>query len=159
VSGIDEQRRHYPRGWTPDRANADYVRRFLELAEANAVRVYWLVPPLHPAVEAANESAGFDERYVAFVRAQQVRFPGLIVIDGRHAAYNPIVFLDPTHLGREGAFALSQDLGDVLLDLNRAAATDRWVALPRYRPRATDPEILAARLDVFLPEPGASATR
>ena len=159
VSEIDQQRRLYPPGWTPDRANADYVHLFLRLAEANGVTVYWLMPPVHPAVQAANEAAGFDERYVAFVRAQQRRFPGLVVLDGRHAGYDPAVFLDPTHLGREGAFALSQDLGDVLLRLDRATAPGRWVALPRYRPRATDPEILAARLDVFLPESAPSATR
>ena len=157
--GVAQQRLAYRPGWTPDRVNADYVRRFLQLSEANSVAVYWLIPPIHPALQAANEASGFDEKYVAFVRKMQQRFPGLTVIDGRHAGYDPAVFVNPDHLGREGAFALSQDLGDMFRRFGHVRPSSRWVALPRYRPRVTDPEILAARLDVFVPEPAPSTTR
>lgn len=159
VAGDDHQRRLYPRGWTPDRTNAAYVARFLQLADSRGMTVYWLIPPLHPALQSANEAAGFDRRYLSFVRAQQRRFPRLVVIDGRRAGYEAGVFLDPDHLGREGAFALSQDIGDLLGDPNRALTQGRWISLPPYRPRPTDPSILSARLDVFLPEAASSVTR
>ena len=160
---IERNRRLYPAGWTPDSANAHYVRLFLGLAEAHGVSVYWLMPPVHPALQAASEAAGFDRKHDTFVRALQRKFPNLVVLDGRHSGYDPAVFLDPTHLGREGAFALSQDLGDMLLGLRQGQSgsmpPDRWVPLPHYRPRATDPRIVAARLDVFLPEPARTTTR
>ncbi|GAC1315058.1 MAG: hypothetical protein NVSMB14_15160 [Isosphaeraceae bacterium] len=159
VNGVDHQRLLYPRGWTPDRTNADYVARFLQLAESHALTVYWLIPPVHPALQAANEAAGFDRRYVEFVERHQRRFSRLVVIDGRHSGYDPDVFLDPDHLGREGAFVLSQDLGDLLVGLNLSSRPDRWISLPLYRPRPTDPAILSARLDVFLPETATSVTR
>jgi hypothetical protein len=152
----DHQRLAFPRRWTPDRVNAAYVRRFLELAAANGVTVYWLIPPVHPAVQASGEASGFDDRYVAFVKQQQERFPGLVVLDGRHANYDPAVFLDADHLGREGAYALSQDLGGLFRRLRRETPPDRWVSLPRYQPRPTDPELVPARLDVFLPEPASA---
>jgi hypothetical protein len=150
VVGTLQQRRFYPKGWTPDRVNSDYIRGLIELAGAHGSKVYWLIPPIHPAVEEANEAAGFDQRYVAFVSEQQRRYPGLVVIDGRHARYDPNVFFDADHLGREGAFALSEDLGDVLRSASRSRSPDRWVKLPRYRSRTTDPSLIAARPDVFL---------
>jgi hypothetical protein len=153
------QRLAFPRGWTPARVNADYVRRFFELAEASGITVYWLIPPVNPVLQAASEVVGFDDRYLGFVRKHQQQFPGLVVIDGRHAGYDPSVFLDADHLGREGAFVLSQDLGDLLPRLARERPPSRWVLLPHYRPRRTDPEVVSARLEVFLPEEAARGSR
>lgn len=150
VVGAAQQRWFYPKGWTPDGVNARYIRRTFELAQAHGVTVYWLIPPIHPAVQRANEDAGFDARHVAFVKEQQRRYPGLVVIDGRHAGYDPDVFFDADHLGRVGAFALSEDLGGVLRSLARETPPGRWVALPPYRPRPTDPAIACVRGDAFL---------
>lgn len=149
VTGVPEQRQCYPRGWAADWVSAHYVRRIIGLAQAHGATVYWLIPPIHPAVQEANRAAGFDARYVRFVRAQQRRYPSLVVIDGRDARYDPDVFLDAAHLGREGAVALSEDLGDLLRSRPGTAAA-RWIGLPPYRPRPTDPAIVTARPDVFL---------
>lgn len=150
IAGSLHQGRFYPSGWTADRVNADSLRDLLQLARVHGTRVYWLIPPIHPAVEAANEAAGFDQRYVAFIREQQTRYPELVVIDGRHAAYHPSVFYDADHLGREGSFALSEDLGDLLRKSARTTPSGQWLQLPRYRPRPTDPALIAARPDVFV---------
>jgi len=135
------QRYIYPAGWRPNRVNAEYVRRFLALAEAHGVPVYWLIPPIHPGVQEAKERVGFDAKYLALVRSYQERFPNLVVIDGRHAGYDPKVFFDPDHLGREGAYALSEDLGDVLRRLRHGVPADRFVALPTFQARAVEPGI------------------
>jgi hypothetical protein len=158
-AGVAGLHRAFPPGWTPDRVNVAYVRRVLRLAEASRAAVYWLIPPTRPVVQATNEASGFDVRYLAFVRAMQAEFPGLVVIDGRHAVYDPAVFLNPDHLGREGAIALSRDLGDLLPRLAREAPPGRWVPLPRYRAGATAPEVVAARVDGVLPGPAPAAAR
>jgi hypothetical protein len=129
------QLRYYPAGWRPDRTNLDYLDRFLALAGSRGMTVYWLIPPAVPALQEAKERAGFDRDFLAFVRSCQARHPNLVVIDGRHAGYDPRVFFDPDHLGGEGACALSEDLGDALRRLRRGAPADRWVTLPRGRAR------------------------
>jgi hypothetical protein len=141
VDVANHQRYQYPPGWAPDRVNADYVRRFLALAAANDLIVYWLIPPVQPALQAAKERAGHDAKYLKWVKDCQRRFPNVVVLDGRHAEYDPAVYCDADHLAVEGAYALSEDLGDVLRRLRRETPPDRWVALPRYRARAVDPSI------------------
>lgn len=131
----DHARYLYPPGWRPNRVNHDYVRRFFALAQAHGATVYWLIPPTVPGLQVRKERAGFDGKFLAFAKTLQREFPNLIVLDGRHAEYDPKAFFDPDHLGREAAFALSEDLGDVLRHLRRGAPADRWVILPRYRPR------------------------
>lgn len=141
------QRYIYPAGWKPNRVNIDYLRRFLALAETHGVPVYWLIPPVHPGVQEAKERAGFDVKYLALIRSCQERFPNLVVIDGRHAGYDPKVFFDPDHLGLEGAYALSEDLGNVLRRLRHAVPADRLVALPSFQART-----VASGIETFLVE-------
>jgi hypothetical protein len=150
------RRGSYPPGWVPDRVNADYLRRFLALAEAHGVTVCWLLPPAFPAIEEGNARSGFEARYLAYVRHHHARFPNLIVLDGRHAGYDPRLFFDPDHLGREGALAFSEDLGDALRHLRRGAPPDRWVRLPRYRPRPAEPGVDARLAEIFGPETGTA---
>ena len=135
------QRTFYTPDWAPDRVNADYLRAFMTLAESHGVTVYWLIPPTVPGLQAAKSSAGFDAKYVAFAQTLQARFANLIVIDGRHANYDPKHFSDPDHLGVEAATALSEDLGDTIRRLRREIPPDRWVELPRYRRRGNAPLI------------------
>ena len=129
------QRTFYAPSWTPNRVNADYLRAFMTLAESRGVTVYWLIPPIVPGLQAAKAAAGFDAKFVTFARTLLARFPNLVVIDGRHADYDPTHFCDSEHLGAEGAMALSEALGDTLRHLRRETPPDRWVELPRYRRR------------------------
>jgi hypothetical protein len=126
----------FPDRWEIDRVNAAYIRRFLALARSHGIRVYWLLPPLAPAIQSAREGLGLDEPYLRFVRSVQRRDPSVTVIDGRHSGYEHAVFVDPGHLDRRGAAAFTAALADVL----RREATagrerpSRWVRLPDYRP-------------------------
>jgi hypothetical protein len=131
-------RRGYYERWHCEQVNQIYIQRFLELAQAHGIAVYWLLPPAMPGLQAACEQSGYDLANERFVRSWQSRFPGLTVIDGRHAEYDPAVFSDPNHLGRDGAFVFSTEVGRIL----RAAGADRgpsaWIALPKYQARPVD---------------------
>jgi hypothetical protein len=138
-----------PRPWHP--ANAADLRRLLDLAASHGIRVYWLQTPALSAVQSACEANGWDEGQTARLRAWMARYPNFSVIDARRAGYEPGVFMDPNHLGREGAYAYSLALADVL---RAPHATGRWIDLPAYRERPTDPTLE----QVELPIPAVAAT-
>lgn len=138
--------------WECHRANATFVRRFLDLADAHGIDVVWLVAPSSPELQALRESEGGDAAYAAFIRDQQRRHPRLAVVDGRHAGYPTAAFADATHLNARGTAALSHDLGQLLARRDPAA---RWLPLPPFRdrpldPRAEDADRSAAAVDAEL---------
>jgi hypothetical protein len=116
--------------------NARYVRRLFRLAAEYNIAVYWLLPPTALKVVAHRDANGVHARYNRFVRSMQAQFPNVSVIDARHAGYQDSVFVDPVHLDRDGAVALSGAVADVLQDaLSHAEPVPRWVELPAYRDR------------------------
>jgi hypothetical protein len=116
--------------------NARFVRRMLRLAAENQVPVYWVMPPNSPRIMAHRDGNGVHANYDRFVRGLQDQFSNLSVIDARHAGYQDPVFVDPVHLDRDGAVALSNDVGDVLQRaLTHSEPVARWVELPAYRDR------------------------
>ena len=110
-----------------------YIRRFLDLADAHGVRVYWLVMPLVPALQHGRGAAGRDAEYLRFVRAFQGH-PNLSVIDGRKSAYPHSVFFDACHLDSQGGYVFSSDLAEVLRR-GRVGEAGGWFDLPAYRDR------------------------
>ncbi len=126
-----------PKSWRCHPTNAAYVRRFLDLAAAHDVPVYWIIPPLSPRLQAARERQGLDDAYTRFARSFQAGRPNLVVLDARHSAYVPEVFTDAAHLDRQGACTLSADVGDLLrVDAGKGEPEpSRWIGLPRYRER------------------------
>ena len=126
-----------PAAWQPDPVVATYLERFLALAEARNIPVFWLIPPMVPALQDRHEQGGTDVCFTRFARQIQARFPHVVVIDGRHARYPHSVFIDPTHLDCQGAALFSDDLAPIIgrsLDGPEAAA--RWVSLPLFRERS-----------------------
>jgi hypothetical protein len=116
------------------RVNADYIRRLFALADSRGIRVYWLLPPLSPELQAHREQTGAEAGYVGFVRSFQTRYPNVTVLDGRHAGYDHTLFVDASHLDGQGAYTLSRDVADILRrDLAGASPISRWVDLPDYR--------------------------
>jgi hypothetical protein len=128
-----------PVSWSCDRLNRTYLERFLRLAAAYGVRVYWLLPPMDPAVRERRARSGVDAAYTRLAREVQARFPDVTVIDARDSGYGASVHVDPLHLDRRGAFALSTEVAAVLArDLAGAGPASRWVALPPYAARPID---------------------
>ena len=104
-----------PDTWTPDPVVATYLDRFFAWPESRGIPVFWLIPPMVPALQARHhEQAGIDVAYTRFARRVQERFPNLVVIDGRYASYPPSVFIDPTHLDCQGAAVFSDDLAPII---------------------------------------------
>jgi hypothetical protein len=121
--------------WWCNRINLAYIRRFLALAAARDIPVYWLLPPLAPELQARRERSGADAQHTRFVRGLQASFPNLTVVDGRHSGYEPPVFFDPVHLDRRGACAYSAALADLIA---RTDTEGRWFTLPPYRDTPID---------------------
>ena len=117
--------------------NAEAVDRFLSLASSRGVPVYWVLPPVVPALRARTPVDGFDADHEAFLKGWQARYPNLVVVDGRSAVPDPASYYDPNHLSARGAYAFSLGLGDVLrktLPVDGGPAPrvppTRWVAVP-----------------------------
>jgi hypothetical protein len=119
--------------WACDPLKARYVSRFLGLAAANGIRVYWLIPPFSPALQAGRERTGRDADYTRFVQSFR-RYPNLVVLDGRYSGYDDSAFLDSCHIDSDGAYAYSKDVADAV----RRPVGPRRVALPAYRKQPID---------------------
>ncbi len=122
--------------WEPNPVNVAYLDRFLALAAEHKIPVYWLLAPLHPDVQFRTDLSGFDLSYTQFVATTSARFPGTIVVNGRHSGFTRDLFLDGAHTNRLGALKMSAGLADVL---RRPADTSpRWVVLDLTRIREYD---------------------
>ena len=124
--------------WSPHPVNVAYLDRFLALAASRQVPVYWLLPPIHPAVQARIDASRFDRAHSAFVRGVQARFPGTVVVDARHSGFTPDLFTDGVHLNRRGALELSAAIAGSVLGPVGAEGPNRWVALDLSRARPVD---------------------
>jgi len=126
----------YPATWRSSPANAAYVRRFLELANALDIPVFWLIPPLSPSVQTLREQRGLEALYTEYTRAVLAQFPKMVVIDGRRAGYDESVHVDHLHLSKQGAIAFSAEVGVIVgRYLSGAPENPRWVELPGYSDR------------------------
>ena len=136
LENIDAWERGYFGTFHCSRINKAYVEKFLDLAKAHQIPVFWLLPPYQPDLQARCERSGFDARHEVFVREFQTRYPSLFVLDARRSSYQPEVFYDLHHLGREGATVLSADVGvSIRHQLGELGSQNRWIALPNYRAR------------------------
>jgi hypothetical protein len=123
-------------GWQPNPVVVTYLERFFALAEAHRIPVFWLLPPVVPALQAYHDRNGTDAALTRFARRLQARYPNVSVIDGRHAGYQPLVFIDPTHLDYLGAGIFTDDFAPfVARALNQPQAAPRWNELPPFRER------------------------
>jgi hypothetical protein len=139
-----ERAGYFPTSWRCDPVNAAYVRKFLRLAAAQRVPVYWLLPPVNPEIQRRRDRGGRDPQYEDFLRRLQSEYPNLVVLDGRHSGYDLSAMWDLTHLNRRGAAAFSADVALVLRDRLAGVPGPRWVALAAYR----DPSGIAPLEDV-----------
>jgi hypothetical protein len=125
---------NYPAPWTCRAVHASYLDRFLALAAAYRITVYWLLPPIAPAAQAYGEERGQDARYEQFVRRALERHENLVVVDGRRAGYREAQFIDTVHVNAQGAAAQTAGVAAILGSASFAGdAGSRWKALPEYR--------------------------
>jgi hypothetical protein len=105
-----------PAKWACDSKERAYADRFFALAESHQIQVYWLLPPLSPAVHARRAELGSDARYDRFVKAMTSRHPATLILDARASGYDDSTHLDHLHLNRRGASVLSSDLANVVMN-------------------------------------------
>lgn len=118
----------FPDRWRPTPLNIAYLRRFCRLAADHGATVYWLIPPLHPEVQARRALLRLDDAYGEFVRNEIRNLPNVVVLDGRRGAYDESVFRDAVHLDRRGALVLSRSLAVALA--SSGENPERWRELP-----------------------------
>jgi len=120
--------------WKPYEVNAHYVERFLQLASSHRIAVYWLLPPLSPARQNRLERRGVDEGMMRFVHSMHQRYDNVVLIDGRHADYPANVFIDATHLDKQGAAELTTAVATVLeKGFAQPGSLPPLVTLPPFR--------------------------
>lgn len=114
----------------PHPLNSAFIKRTLKLATSRGIDVYWLIPPINPQVQARREQTRGDNDYETYIRVFQTLFPTLKIIDGRHANYDPALFIDVTHLDCRGSYVYSMAVADVL---ERGIGPTRWAEIAQYR--------------------------
>jgi hypothetical protein len=138
VEDVESWMRGYFPGFACTRVNRTYIKKLLELATRHEIPVFWILPPYKPELQNRCEQSGFDLAHETFIRTLQARYPGLYVIDARRAGYDPRVFTDLHHLGREGAAIFSGEVANLLRHhRDDPASTPRWLKLADYRAVAT----------------------
>jgi hypothetical protein len=113
--------------WSPLPVHAAYVRRFLDLAEAHGIDVYWLVPPLSPILQSRRDRVDVEQAFTGFAAAMQAGRKNLVIVDARRVGYPASAFIDATHLNNQGGAQLSRALAGVMA--LHSTATPRWVEL------------------------------
>jgi len=93
--------------WRPQTVHAAYVARFLSLARAHAIPVFWVLPPVVPARRERLVSSGIIASCNAFVSSFLTAYPGVTILDGDSLEWDTRAFRDPIHLNRDGAVAFS----------------------------------------------------
>ncbi len=142
VDDIEIEMRGYFPSFACTKTNRTYIKKLVELAARHEIPVFWVLPPYQPALQARVEQSGFDAAHEAFVKGLQSRYPGLYVIDARRAGYDPGVFTDLHHLGREGAAIFSGEVAHHLRQHREApASTPRWHTLAAYRAAPVTPPL------------------
>lgn len=100
--------------WRPHPVHDFYVDRFLSLAEAHRIPVYWVVTPAVSSWLDRNDGVGTIGAYRQFIRDLLPRFPGLIVLDAQDVGWDRSAFRDPIHLNRDGAARLSLSVAELI---------------------------------------------
>jgi hypothetical protein len=132
------------RRWARNKLSVSYVQRFLDLAAAHGITVFWLMPPVSHDVQTHRDQNGLDDYFTRIARRAEAHSQHVIVIDGRRAGYPRRVFFDHSHLDRQGATTLTMDVvGIVDRYLADPTAVPRWVALPSFRELEPDVEVEA----------------
>ncbi len=124
--------------WQPHPVHSYYVERFLELAQARRIPVYWILPPAEAGWLERNERVGTVGAYRHYVQHLVSRYPMLTVLDMQRAGWDRALFRDPIHVNRDGAIRLTVAVADAIsgrrpLRINRDGGS-RSKATARCRP-------------------------
>jgi hypothetical protein len=144
----DLQDKLHPDRWYVDPANRSGVERLLELTARRGIRVFWLLPPISPGLQAWRERSGSEANYERFARSFRERYAGVVtVLDGRRMARDARFYVDATHVSGRGAIELSHAVGRVLeaeLTTRTQQPSEGWIVLhdpPPQSGQSTEPPL------------------
>jgi hypothetical protein len=123
----------YSRRWLVSAVYARYFRRFLDLAAAREIPVFWVLFPIIPEAQALRDRLELEVHHTRNVRTFQERYSNLCVIDARHAQYPHTAFIDSCHLNDVGALRLSTEIAAIVAERLRAASwRSQWIEAARF---------------------------
>jgi hypothetical protein len=117
----------------PNALSQTYTRRFLELAAAHQIRVFWLLPPVSSHAQRERDGAGLSAYFTSRAALIQREYPWVTVIDSRRAAYPARAFHDKVHLNRLGAVAYTSAIAEVVEQAMKRPGDSRWISAPEYQ--------------------------
>jgi hypothetical protein len=94
--------------------------KFLKLARANHIPVYWVTMPVLPAVYESRKPFHFDRDYQAFLAELQDRY-GIQVVQKEFLLLDDHDFVDSLHLNRPAAENFTRYLGNKLTAIDKSA--------------------------------------
>jgi hypothetical protein len=116
--------------WRPHPANAFYVDRMLQAAEAAKIPVFWILPPQISEHRDQLERSGVLAAYRQFIAVRLAANSCLTILDGGRLFGNKGAFRDPIHVNRDGAIRLTLTVAAAAkLRLSGEAPGPRWVDL------------------------------
>ncbi len=137
------QEKLHPDKWYVDHSNKVGIDRMLKRSRDHQIRVFWLLPPISPGLQAWRERSGAESHYEKFVRSYCDRFPATVtILDGRRIAREPSLYVDATHLSGRGAIVLSRSIAPVMASELRSPKLKppAWITLEEP-PAAPDPPL------------------
>lgn len=126
--------------YLPNALSETYTRRFLELAAAHQVRVFWLLPPVSSQLQRERDAMGYSAYFTSRAAWIQREYPWVTVIDSRSSAYPARAFHDKAHLNRRGAYAYSSAIAQVVDQAMKRPGAPRWIEAPKFQ---AEPEQIA----------------
>jgi hypothetical protein len=126
--------------WLPQPVHAEFVVRFLTLAQDRGIPVYWIIPPAEEVWLERNERVGTVVAYRRYVQGLVSRFAILTVLDMQYVRWDRGMFRDPIHLNRDGAVRLTVAVADAIANTRGGQdVARRWIPL-------TDVQAVASQL-------------
>jgi hypothetical protein len=109
VTEADHQTLLSDRFWC-NRNNRHSLTAFLDEAKAQGISVYWLLPPVSPAVQARRDSSGAEAKHLSFVESLTSRYPNVTILNFQHAGFAATDFVDPRHMTGDAAIRLTRQV-------------------------------------------------
>jgi len=95
-----------------DRNNRRHLTAFLDEARARRIAVYWLLPPVSPAVQTRRDASGAEAKHLAFVEGLTSRYPNVTILNFQHAGFSATDFVDPRHMTGDAAIRLTRQVAE-----------------------------------------------
>ena len=94
-----------------------YIKKILDLAEKNNIKVIYSIPTTPPDWYRLDEKYGIAEQYNNFVNLLKKEYPELIIVKPQHFINKKDAYRDQHHLNGKGAHLLSNILSNKINEL------------------------------------------